>query len=147
MQLRVTATACIVICCSGIQSTLLLLRGTSTCSGGQVHLHFRLFCSFFKPVCLQFAALGQRGLQFEAELHDVTDSAREDILCYINGHPLEPSEIKPQDYKPTSHNPSGIHSNKEGLSKVRHGSQHAFWAWCWHACSFHHLGPNLAKFL
>jgi len=98
-------------------------------------------------VSLQFAALGQLGLQFQAELHDVTDSAREDIQCYINGQPLEPSEIMLQDCKPTSHDPSGIHSNKEGLSKVVHGSQYALWIWCWHACSSHHLDPKLAKFL
>ena len=75
---------------------------------------------------VQYAALGQLGLQFEAELHDVTDSAKEDIRCYINGQPLEPCEIVPQDCKPTSNDPNGIRSNKEGLSKVRLVSQDAF---------------------
>ena len=69
-------------------------------------------------VVLQFAARGQLGLQFYLELDAVNDSAREDIRCYINGQPLEPSEITPQDFKPTPEDPGGIHSNKLGLSKV-----------------------------
>ena len=70
-------------------------------------------------VILQYAAFGQDGLEFYSELHAVNDSAREDIRCFINGQPLEPSEIEPQDFKPTPDDPIGIHSNKLGLSKVR----------------------------
>jgi len=95
-------------------------------------------------VSLQYAALGQLGLQFQAELHEVTDSAREDIQCYINGQPLEPSEITPQDCKPTSYDPNGIHSNKEGLSEVRLVSQDAFLPWRWHVCMSQHLSLKLA---
>ena len=70
-------------------------------------------------VVLQYAALGQPGLHFYSELHPVSDSAREDITCYINSEPLEPSEMVPQDIKPTPNDVCGIHSNKWGLGKVR----------------------------
>ena len=88
-----------------------------------------LFDKLLKQVSLQYAALGQIGLQFQPEPHDVTDSAREDIRCCVNGRPLEPSEIMPRDCKPATYDPNGIHSNKEGLSKVRLVSQAAFWPW------------------
>ena len=72
---------------------------------------------------LQFAALGQHGLCFQPELHDVNDSAKEDIRCYIHGVPLEPSEIKASEVDPSPHDPDGIHNNSAGLSKVRHVPQ------------------------
>ena len=79
-----------------------------------------------QAVVLQFAVIGQHGLQFLPELHEVTDPARADIQCHINGQPLEPSEIMPHDFKPAFMDPTGIHSNKEGLSKVGNVSQVAF---------------------
>ena len=90
------------------------------------HKHALLFHKLLKQVSLQYAALGQPGLQFQPELKVLTDSARADIQCYIRGQPLEPSEIVPQDFKPTASDPHGIHSNKEGLIKVRLASQDAF---------------------
>lgn len=87
---------------------------------------FYVFCSCLKSLLLQYAALGQRDLCFQPELHDVNDSAREDIRCFIDGEPLEPSEIKAYEFCPTTKDPDGIRSNKAGLSKVRHVSQVAF---------------------
>ncbi|KAL0054515.1 hypothetical protein WJX82_010134 [Trebouxia sp. C0006] len=75
----------------------------------------------YHPITLalfQFAALGQHGLCFQQELHDVNDSAREDIRCCIDGEPLEPSEIKASEFYPTTKDPDGIHSNSAGLSKI-----------------------------
>ncbi|KAL0053949.1 hypothetical protein WJX82_001588 [Trebouxia sp. C0006] len=74
----------------------------------------------YHPITLalfQFAALGQHGLCFQPELHDVNDSAREDIRCCIDGEPLEPSEITASEFYPTTKDPDGIHSNSAGLSK------------------------------
>jgi len=113
---------------SKIRFTLVCVY-TRSSSGLALTLQCNTFTArytFSSRLSLQYAALGQLGLQFEAELHDVTDSAREDIRCYINGQPLEPSEIVPQDCKPTSNDPNGIRSNKEGLSNVRLVSQDAF---------------------
>ena len=95
---------------------------------------------------LQYAALGQRGLCFQPELHDVNDSAREDTQCCINGEPLEPSDIEASEFYPTTEDPDGIHSNKAGLSKVRHVPQVASSAWCWHVCKAKHQYPKLSHF-
>ena len=65
----------------------------------------------------QYAAYGQNGLGFFSEDHNVEDSAREDIQCHILGSPLEPSEIKVKEIKPSPASPDGINKNKEALSK------------------------------
>ena len=156
INVKATAAACMICCCSGMHDLLLqrhgptwiplLMQDTIICRAWQLYLHVPPFCSCLK-LLLQFAALGQHGLCFQPELHDVNDSAREDIRCCIDGEPLEPSEIKASEFYPTTKDPDGIHSNSAGLSKVRHVSQVAFPAWRWHVCKAKHQYPKLSKVL
>lgn len=78
----------------------------------------RVLGSFDIVLMVQYAALGQQGLAFFPEEYSVGDSAREDIRCHILGKPLEPSEIKVKEIRPSPDDPDGIHNNKEGLGKA-----------------------------
>ena len=124
---------------------LLLIEDTFIRRAWQLYLHVAPLCSCLTLLLLQFAALGQHGLSFQPMLHDVNDSAQEDIRCCIDGEPLEPSEIKAYEFYPTTMDPNGIHSNCAGLSKVTHVSQVAFSAWCWHVCKTNHQCRKLSK--